>query len=379
MKAYKFFAFAMMACAVMMTACKKDNTPVTPPIKSDLPEVAATEGAVTVVWNIANIDEMCEVGYVFAGNYNNYNTDPEAMVRFEAIAGYEGWFKAVVATEDALQGKPCALAKDGTFPSSWDYQWFDAENHPIEVLKGDATLEAENGDEKKLVCAKGADVVYVKSYTFKNNPCVDAVYYDVTFNLTVTNPVPEGHDVYIVGDAFEKSWDVKAYKMEGSGANWTITLPAVIGKEFKFVVDSSWTNDQMEYDEEKACAKAVKKNLKVDFQVMPVTVYGFMNFGVSEDQVCKVEPTEGVMYIKCAGNGWQWAQMTVDPNDNKKFTYESVVSGDNIGANISISNEADGQWYPLDNTGFNEGDAILYTFTSTDGDTGELVAAPANK
>jgi hypothetical protein len=380
MKAYKFFAFAMMACAVMMTACKKDNTPVTPDIKSDLPEVEATEGAVTVVWNIANIDEMCdEVGYVFAGNYNNWNTDPEAMVHFEAIAGYHGWFKAVLPTEEALQGKPCALAKDGTFPSSWDYQWIGTEEHPCEVVKGDATLEVEYEVESKLVCGAEADVVYVRSYAFKGNPCVEAVYDDVTFNLTVTNPVPEGHVVYIVGDAFEKSWDVTAYPMEGSGANWNITLKAIVGKEFKFVVDSSWTNDQMEYDEEKACAKAVKKNLKVDFTIMPVTVYGFLNFGVSEDQVCKVEPTEGVMYIKCAGNGWQWAQMTVDPNDNKKFTYESVVSGDNIGANISISNEADGQWYPLDNTGFNEGDAILSTFTSTDGDTGELVAAPANK
>lgn len=380
MKAYKFFAFAMMACAVMMTACKKD-TPVTPDIKSDLPEVAATEGAVTVVWNIANIDEMCEVGYVFAGNYNSYNTDPEAMVHFEAIAGYEGWFKAVIATEEALQGKPCALAKDGTFPSSWDFQWFDAENHPIEVLKGDATLEAENGTEKKLVCAKGADVVYVKSYTFKNNPCVDAVYYDVTFNLTVTNPVPEGHVVYIVGDAFEKSWDVTAYPMEGSGASWNITLPAVIGKEFKFVVDSSWTNDQMEYDEEKACAKAVKTNLKVDFQVMPVTVYGFLNFGVSEDQVCKEEVVEGVMFIKHpwgtgADDAWAWQQMTADENDKTKFTYEGAWGG--VGCNISPKEDG-GEWYPAaDIAGADAlavGDDAIFTFVSTDGAKGTLSVA----
>lgn len=382
MKAYKFFAFAMMACAVMMTACKKDNTPVTPDIKSDLPEVAATEGAVTVVWNIANIDEMCdEVGYVFAGNYNNYNTDPEAMVHFEAIEGYHGWFKAVLPTDTVLQGKPCALAKDGTFPSSWDYQWIGTEEHPCEVVKGDATLSVEYEVESKLVCGAEADVVYVRSYAFKSNPCVDAVYDDVTFNLTVTNPVPEGHVVYIVGDAFEKSWDVTAYPMEGSGASWNITLKAIVGKEYKFVVDSSWTNDQMEYDEEKACVNKAG-NMKVDFVTMAPEVYGFMNFGVDSSMLCKEEVIEGVMYIKCAGNGWAWTQMTVDPEDGHKFTYETTVTdAGNVGANIGLSDKADGKWYDLGNAeanGLTEGAAYKYIFNSTDGDTGTLEIVPAN-
>ena len=376
MKAYKFFAFAMMACAVMMTACKKDNTPVNPPIKSDVPEVAATEGAVTVVWNIANIDEMCdEVGYVFAGNYNDYNTDPEAMVHFEAIEGFEGWFKAVIATEKALEGKPCALAKDGTFPSSWDFQWIGTEEHPCEVVKGDATLEVEYEVESKLVCGAEADVVYVRSYAFKGNPCVDAVYDDVTFNLTVTIPVNDGDTVFIVGDAFEKSWDPAAYPMEGAGSHWAITLPAIVGKSYKFVVNGSWDNDQMEYDEEKACVNKAG-NMKVDFVTMAPEVYGFMNSGITEDQECKAEVVEGVLYIKCAGQDWTWNQMTVDAEDGHKFTFESVVKGDNVGANINVEGKDDGaKWYPLEMGELVEGDAIVYTFVQTEGVEGELTVA----
>jgi len=388
MKAYKFFAVAMMACAVMFTACKKD-TPSTPDIKSDVPEVAATEGAVTVVWNIANIDDMCdEVGYVFAGNYNNYNTDPEAMVHFEAIEGYHGWFKAVIATEEALQGKPCALAKDGTFPSDWAFQWIGLEDHPCEIVRGDATLEVEYEVESKLVCGADADVVYVRSYGFKTNPCVDAVWDDVTFNLTVEIPVPEGGTVYIVGDAFEQSWVADAYPMNGQGSDWSLTLKAVVGKQYKFVVNGSWDNDQMEYDEEKACVNKAG-NMKVDFTTMTPEVYGFMNFGIDSTMLCpeeKPEEQEGVMYIKCAANSWTWEQMVVDPADNKQFTFEATVTdASNIGANINVAATDDGAvWYDLGDMsaaahGLAEGDAYKYRFTSTEGATGTLEVVPANK
>lgn len=303
MKSIKFLAIALMAGAMLMVGCKKDET--TPEAKKTTPDVAATEGAVTVVWNIANIDEMCDLTYVFAGNYNNWNTAPEAMVKFEAIPDYAGWFKAVIVLAegvDHLEGKPCALQKDGTFEGSWGNQWIGIENHPCEVLGGDAKLEVEYEVESKLVCAAGADVVYVKSYGFKTNPCVDAVYDDVTFNLTVTVPVTADSIVYIVGDAFEKSWDPSAYPMtmvEGSnGANWTITLPTIVGKSYKFCVNANWDNDQMDYDAEKDCVKKAG-NMTVDWVTMTPTVYGFLNAGLTKDQVCQEEPAEEVP----AGNG----------------------------------------------------------------------------
>lgn len=302
MKANKFMAIVMMACTILAVGCKKSGGTEEPEIQKTTPDVAATEGATTVVWNIANIADVCdEVGFVFAGNYNGYSVDDvDALVHFKALEGYDGWYVAVIPLEtvDHLEGKPCALKKDGTFPSDWAYQWFDQKDHPCEILGGAASFVTENTDETKLVCEASADVVYVKSYGFKNDPCVDDVFYDVTFNLTVETPVAEGGTVYIVGNAFEKSWDQTAYPMNGSGSNWTITLPAIVGKEYKFCVNADWANDQMVYDEEKACVKKAD-NMKVDFTTMEPTVYGFLNFGITEDQVCPEEPAQEVP----AGNG----------------------------------------------------------------------------
>ena len=385
MKANKFLAIAMMACALVMTACKGGDTPG-PDIKKTTPEVAATPGAVTVVWNIANIKDMCEVEYVFAGNYNNYNVDPANMAHFEALEGYEGWYKAVIVLDgvDHLEGKPCALQKDGTFEGSWGNQWIGTEEHPCEVLSGAAELVAEYEVESKLVCAADADVVFVKSYAFKTNPCVDAVWDEVTFTLTVTVPVTDGGTVYIVGDAFEKSWDVTAYPMQGSGSNWTITLPTIVGKEYKFAVNADWANDQMVLNEEKQCVEKAK-NMTVDFITMTPTVYGFMNFGIDSTMVCpeeKPEVEEGVLYIKCAGNGWAWAQMTVDEADKTKFTYETTVTdATNVGANINVAaDDAGAKWYDLGDMsaaaqGLAEGDAYVYTFVQTEGVEGTLSVA----
>ncbi len=297
MKANKFMAIAMMAGALAMVACNPDNGEgKDPEIKDPTPKVEATEGAVTVVWNIANISEMCDVQYVFAGNYNNWNTEPDNMVKFVAIPDYEGWYKAVITLGegvDHLEGKPCALGKDGTFPGGWDYQWIGLENKPCEVIKGAASLEVEYDVESKLVCEAGADVVFVKSHGFKTNPCVDAVYDEVTFNLTVTVPVTEGGTVYIVGDAFEKSWDNTAYPMTGSGSNWTITLPTVVGKSYKFCVNADWENDQMNAPEEEGGCVKKADNMSVDFTTMNDVVYGFKNFGIAPEDVCADEEEQG--------------------------------------------------------------------------------------
>ena len=293
MKANKIFFATMMVAALGFVSCNPSET-VKPDIKSDTPDVTATEGAVTVVWNIANIDEMCDVEYVFAGNYNDWKIEPSEMAHFEAIADYDGWYKAVITLDgvDHLEGKPCALAKDGTFPSGWDYQWIGIEDHPCEVLKGDASLEVEYDVESKLVCGEGADVVFVKSYGFKTNPCVDAVYDNVTFNLTVTVPVTADGTVYIVGDAFEESWDVTAYPMEGSGSNWKITLPTIVGKNYKFCVNADWDNDQMNAPAEDGGCFKKAGNMTVDFTTMNDVVYGFLNYGLDPDNVCDDDEEE---------------------------------------------------------------------------------------
>ncbi len=260
-------------------------------IVGHMPKVEPTEGAVTVVWNIVDAEVCSEL--VFAGDYNGYNTDPSTLVRFEAIEGYEGWYKAVITPADAsesspvLAGKPCALAQDGTFPSYWDYQWIDTEEHPCEIRQGDAYLERQYDIDQQLLVNTNSSVVYIRSYAFKTDPCSIPIYENVTFNLHTTLPVENDGVVYIVGGGFERRWDCTAYPMTKIDANnWTITLPALINQpysysQYKYVVNGSWDNEMLLAPEgEKTCSEYAS-NLTIEGTLVDDEVYGFENFGAT--------------------------------------------------------------------------------------------------
>lgn len=255
----KFFFAALAVATVALVGCDPqpgnnpddpnnggDTTVILPPA-GDQPEVEATEGAVTVVWNTVDFTPCVENQLVFAGDYNGYNTDPAAMAKFEAIEGYEGWWKAVITPADAsltpvLAGKPCALYLDGTFPSSWDHQWLNVEAGACEVLDGDATLEVEYEVESKLIVNSNSSVVYVRSYGFKTDPCIEPETSNITFKATAP-ALPEGVIVYAVG-AFN-SWTTDATPLTLVNGVWTATVEGVIGDEYKYVVNASWDNEEL--------------------------------------------------------------------------------------------------------------------------------------
>lgn len=166
------------------------------PAPIELPVVEPVIGHVVIVWHL-DIEAMCDVDLVFAGNYNNYDIDPANMVHFEAIPNHAGWYKAVIKPlqkedgtwqDDALFGRPCACALDGTFPSSWDYQWISTEEAPCKILKGSAILIEDYADGRMLCVNEDADVVYIESSHFKVDPCV---------------PVTEGGTACVGGETFE--------------------------------------------------------------------------------------------------------------------------------------------------------------------------------
>ncbi len=234
--------------------------------KPEIPEVAATDGAVTIVWNAVGFVPCMEEGsqLVFAGDYNNYVTEPASMAKFEAIEGYEGWWKAVIipAVADAtpvLAGKPCALYMDGTFPSDWAHQWLNVEAGACEVLDGDATLEVEYEVESKLIVNSNSSVVYVRSYGFKTDPCFEPEKF--TVNLKATAPeLPEGTIVYAVGGF--NGWATDATPMTLVNGVWTATLEEVVmGAEYKYVANASWDNEELlEAAEGAACAEGLSGN-----------------------------------------------------------------------------------------------------------------------
>lgn len=252
-----------------VTVCPEcgQNPCVCPNQKPEIPEVAATDGAVTVVWNAVGFVPCMEEGnqLVFAGDYNGYNTDPAQMVKFEAIEGYEGWWKAVITPADAsatpvLAGKPCALYKDGTFPSSWDHQWINVDaDHPCTIIDGDAELQVEYEVESKLIVAKNSSVVYVRSYGFKTDPCIEPEKFTVTLKASAPE-LPEGTIVYAVG-AFN-GWTADATPMTLSNDVWTVTLEDVVmGAEYKYVANGTWDNEELlEAAEGAVCAEGLSGN-----------------------------------------------------------------------------------------------------------------------
>ena len=297
MKKFLFAALAVMAVAFMSCepkptvcpdcgkepcvceicdVCGENPCVCTPEEKPEIPVVEATEGAVTVVWNAVGFVPCMEGGQlVFAGSYNGYNTNPADMVKFQAIEGYEGWWKAVItpadpAAEPALEGKPCALYLDGTFPSSWDHQWLNVEAGACEILDGEAELQVEYEVESKLIVAKNSSVVYVRSHGFKTDPCLEPETY--TVSLTASAPeLPEGTIVYAVG-AFN-SWTTDATPMTLANGVWTATIENVVmGAEYKYVANASWDNEELlEAAEGAVCAEGLSGNRKInDAEVVDV-------------------------------------------------------------------------------------------------------------
>ena len=247
---------------------------------SEMPTVEPTEGAVTIVWNTVNFEPCLDDQLVFAGDYNGYDTDPGDMTHFEAIEGHNGWWKAVITPntkymEDGhvLRGKPCALWLDGTFPSDWSHQWLNVEAGACEVIEGDATLEVEYDVESVLLVHSNSSVVYVRSYGFKVNPCVEQETYSVTFTATAP-ALAADQVVYVVGDFNGWITDATPMTLLVNGV-WTATVEGVVmGNGYKYVVNASWDNEELAAAEEGAdCGKGISTHAR---QVNDVEMVDFI-------------------------------------------------------------------------------------------------------
>lgn len=265
------------------TIANLDSITFRAPVLGDIPNVAPTAGAYTVVWNAVDYSE-CN-GLVFAGNYNNYNIDAANMVKFEKIEGYTNWYKAVIVPIvpiDQLEGKPCALAADGTFPASWEHQWISGEGKPCEIISGNAGFQIEYETETLLIVSEIGSVVYVRSYQFKYDPCVVEPVYDVMFNLAVASAVPADVQVYVVGDFAENKWVVDAYPMTRiDDTHFTATIKANMGRWYKYVANGSWDYEMLEFPENGRTCSQVPDNKSITGVTVADYVYGFKNINAT--------------------------------------------------------------------------------------------------
>ena len=260
-----------------------DSITFSAPVMGEIPYVVPTKGAYTVVWNAVDYSE-CN-GLVFAGNYNGYDTDTATMAKFEKIKGYTNWYKAVIiptGSIDQLEGKPCALASDGTFPAQWDYQWIGTEEKPCEVVKGEVEFFSEYVVETNMVVRQIDSVVYVRSYQFKHDPCVEETVDDITFNLTLAQSVSADTKIYVVGDFAEHIWEPDAYEMTRiDNTHFTTTIKARIGREYKYVANGSWDYKMLAFPEEGETCSMSLSNLTIDGTTISDYGYGFMNINAT--------------------------------------------------------------------------------------------------
>lgn len=245
MKAIKFFA-ALFVAATVFTACEQGGQQgggVTPPVitpdeQPTMPEVAEVEGAYVIVAQFQEkpCNDVILVGaYKLAdGSVSAWSAEP--TVKFEAIEGYDGWYKAAVYPLDAAddQGylvrcKPVQLKEDGSF--EWSYQWA---RNSVEILDGVFTLGDENGGEQFVGFAGTEDeskVVYITSTGWATNPCAAAIPAGngtFTINIADTAYVAEGATFSIAGNFAEEAWNnsrVMTEVVKGKQYTWTGDYP----------------------------------------------------------------------------------------------------------------------------------------------------------
>lgn len=288
--------YALMALATLsFVACdQKPENPDSDPnkpndslpvVNDDLPIVESVDGKCVIVWHCAEFTPSIENQLVFAGNYNGYNTTVDQLAKFQAIDGWDEWYKVEldVSAVDTLMGKPCALYLDGTFPSSWDYQWISTEEHPCVILQGEAELQVEYEVESKIVVpAAAGKVVYVESYAFKGgDPNKEPDKFKVSVTCIVEKPVTEGGIVCVVG-AFNE-WNAQTATELASadgGKTWTGVVEGVVmNTEYKYVVNHDWANEQCAKDSVSDYGVKIG-NFKFNDIEVEDSFYGFFNFGV---------------------------------------------------------------------------------------------------
>ena len=289
--------YALMAMATLsFVACDRNEKPgngddnkqdTIPVVNDDLPTVEPVDGKCVIVWHCAEFTPSIENQLVFAGNYNSYNTAVDQLAKFQAIDGWKEWYKVEidVAAVDTLMGKPCALYLDGTFPSSWDYQWVSTEAHPCTILQGEAEIEVEfEVDSKLVVPAASGKAVYVESSAFKGgDPNKEPDTFKVSVTCIVEKPVTEGGIVCIVG-AFNE-WNEKSAPELAStdgGKTWTGVVEGVVmNTEYKYVVNHDWANEQCTKDPDSEYGLKAA-NCKFNDIEVEDSFYGFFNFGVEK-------------------------------------------------------------------------------------------------
>ena len=240
MKKFFSFACALFACVAAFATVE---VPANVPDDATLNDYKA-EGA-NVVVAFYTTAQICN-DVVFTGSYCSWSTDPTALVKFEPVDNFAGWYvTSFTDASDTIQGKPVQLKSDGSF--SWDYQLGD----DAEVVRGTLTIEPGFSGEVNLK-GYGTDapvVIAFGKWKNDNNPCVAAERHNYTVILDAPYCADEAgtyFDPAIIGTFNNWSEGVAMDLIVGgeNAGKYKYEFEDEVGHEFKFkaATDTDWSN-----------------------------------------------------------------------------------------------------------------------------------------
>lgn len=252
----------------------------------EFPEISNPgEGKAVVAFYYEGNDEIDCNGISFHGTNDNWVSIPDVL--FDAIEGYDGWYKVELelgtspmtrgdVTDILYVGKVCLLLADGTVDGNWSTQW--ASSCTIDQDHGDNLDAVQWGDEGNNLYIKGSSVVYIMVPSFQKNPCAQ----DQTYKVSVKFPAlcAEGDVVSIIGNFSD--WQDVDMEYNASTGYFEVEVEAQATSVYKFRKNGEW-NEQLQ-----------EKVLNEQTQEYEWKDYGDTEFG-----------TNTTITLDKSGDGWK--------------------------------------------------------------------------
>lgn len=233
----KLFLAMMAVATIALVGCKKDPEPTptptpTPTPSAEKPELDGVDGSIVIAVYIP--DGICKDVFM-EGGYEGWSIDPTVATKFEAIAGYANWYKAVIAipegTEDvtAYMGTCKMLLSDeeGNIPSDWSSQW-NSDKVTIDEASAAAAMLVDDMGQKAMnftADAVGA-VVYLTIEGWQNKPCA-------AYGVATAAKIKAANVTAVDEEGVEQTWQWADMEAKGNGVfTYTLTIDLANGDNF---------------------------------------------------------------------------------------------------------------------------------------------------
>lgn len=291
MKTNKLMLAALMVGTLAMVGCKnneKEPDPVIPNPGTQTEEIEGTDGAVTLVVDLADAAlTTTTTDIYFVGKYKDaegveYSWDPSPAGSLKMTKLTDKRYKLVLYPTDPSETTcnetgedvkvQCVIAGKATLldeKKTWGYCW----QYTTVSATGDYQLRAENSSEWRLVVEESdplGGVVYVTVKGWNGDPTAQA-YSKVVFNLEIKGE--DQDSVFLHGPFVDESWNgVQMTKVSANHFTYTVEKDIMPGTEYQYTLASTNWDAKAIFEEG---GTAGSGNQKINAAEMNDVVYGF--------------------------------------------------------------------------------------------------------